>query len=132
MSTAPVPLPRWFTLMRSIVVGGYILVGIGCLASGFVTMAIGAVVYRDFSSYSLYGNPWEPSSFPWYVIWPMRLMSIVALQVVVAVGFVILFVSLAALWPARLGTPLTKRMTIGSIATLIELGAAAWFGRWFG
>jgi hypothetical protein len=118
--------------MQSIVVRGYILVGVGCIASGFVLMAVGAVVYRDFSSYRLYGNPWDPSHFPWYVIWPMRMMSIVALQVAVAVGFSVLFVGLAAVWPVRLGSPLTKRIAIGAIAILIELAAAAWFGRWFG
>jgi hypothetical protein len=95
-------------------------------------MTIGAVVYRDFDSYSLAGNPWDPSSFSWYVIWPMRLISIVGDQVVAAIGFFALFFIIAMVWPARIGTPVIKRITIGSVAVLIEFAVAAWFGRWFG
>jgi hypothetical protein len=125
-------VPRWFGVAQRAFLILYGLVAAGCMAAAFLLMAIGAVVYRDFSSYRLYGSPWEPSSFPWYTIWSMRMMSIVALQFAVALSFGFLFIVIAAVWPARLGSPLTKRLMIGALAILIQFAAAAWFGRWFG
>jgi hypothetical protein len=132
VSEETVPLPRWFRVGRRTFLLLYGLAALGCLAAGFLLIAIGDVVYRDFSSYRLYGSPWEPSSFPWYTIWSMRMMSIVALQFVLAVSFALLFVVIAAVWPVRLGSPLAKRLMIGALAILIQMAAAAWFGRWFG
>lgn len=128
----PVPLPAWYRICCRVFVGLYLAVAGACVVGVFLLMAIGAIVYRDFSSYSLAGNPWDESSFPWYVIWPMRLITIVGIQVAVAVGFGFLFFVLTLAWPARVGSPLVKRIAIGSVAALIELAAAAWFGRWFG
>ena len=132
MSQEPDPLPRWFTIVERAFLVMYGLVALGCMAAGFLLIAVGDVVYRDFSNYRLYGNPSEASSFPWYTIWSMRMMSIVALQFGVAVSFVFLFLAIAAVWPMRVGSPLTKRLMIGALAVLIQLAAAAWFGRWFG
>jgi len=129
---SPEAPPRWFQFVRRAIVSAYVAIALGSLAAGFLLMAVSAVVYRDFSDYQLYGNPWEPSSFPWYIIWNIRLLSITGAMAAGGFAFVVLFQGAAFLLPARLGPVYVRQILAALIALAIEFAALAWFMRWFG
>ncbi len=136
MENAPQPLPSWFVVARRVFIAVYIGVAVLIVASVFIMGAIGLLVYRDFTSYSLAGNPWEPSSFPWYVIDGMRLMTIVAGMGIAALGFFVFYSCIAfvsfRIIPFRGGLSVWRRLVVAVIAIAAELALAAWLGRWFG
>jgi hypothetical protein len=125
-------LPRWFIWLRWTLVGTYAGAILMCVAGALVLTMIGAVVYRDFTGYQLYGNPWDPSDFPWYIIWSMRLMSLCAILFIAGLGFLAVFAVLLVVWPLRFASPLLRQIGAGLGAVLALLACAAWFGRWFG
>jgi hypothetical protein len=136
MENVPPPLPSWFVVARRIFIATYIGVAVLIVASVFIMGAIGLLVYRDFTSYSLAGNPWEPSSFPWYVIDGMRLMTIVGGMGIAALGFFVFyscitFVSFRII-PPRSGLSVGRRLVVAMVSVAAELALAAWLGRWFG
>ncbi|MEW6438404.1 MAG: hypothetical protein AB1508_14685 [Pseudomonadota bacterium] len=125
-------LPRWFVWLRWTLAGTYVGAIVMCVAGALVLTLIGAVVYRDFTDYQLYGNPWDPSDFPWYIIWSMRLTSLCGILIIAGLGFLAIFAVLVVAWPLRSGSPLIRQIGAASGAILALLVCAAWFGRWFG
>ena len=134
MENPSLSLPSWFVVGRRIVIVAYASVCALCVAGIFVLMAVSALVYRDFSNYSLAGNPWESSSFPWYVIDSMRLMSMVAILAGAAVGFYVLYGGVALvslkLIPDTNGLSAWRRLLVAIVAITAELALVAWLGRW--
>ncbi|MFL9871380.1 hypothetical protein [Paraburkholderia megapolitana] len=128
------PLPSWFVAGRKIVIVAYAIVCALCVASIFILMIVGALVYRDFSNYSLAGNPWESSSFPWYVIDSMRLMTVVAALAGAAVAFYALYGGIALvslkIVPDANGLSAWRRLLVAIVAIVVGLALVAWLSRW--
>lgn len=123
------PLPRWFSLMRSVILRLYLGVIALCVAGMFLIGFGGMIVGRDFGSYTLAGNPWEPSSFPFYIIWPMRLMSIVGVMIAGGAGFVIIGGAILAASGGASSAGPGRRLAASLGALAIEVLIAAWLLR---
>jgi hypothetical protein len=136
MRTVPITLPTWFTIVQRLVIKAVVAIAGASIAGLFALLLVQAVVYRDFRSYALAGNPWDPSSFPWYVIDSMRLLTIVAGVMIGSIIFVPVYACIvfATRRLARAdGSWEAMRRVLSAIGTLaFMLAAAAWFGRWFG
>ena len=110
--------PRWFAVARRAVFTGYAAVVIGCLAGALALPLLGGVGYGDWSSYRLYGNPWDSSRLPWYIVYSFRLVSTALILLVSGVIFTPLYIG-AQLLLARL----VASRTANTIA-LIRMGSA--------
>jgi|GEM_PF-4839966 hypothetical protein len=136
MKTVSITLPTWFIIAQRFLINAAVAVAGASIVGVFALMLVETVVYRDFRNYTLYGNPWDHSSFPWYEIDSMRLLTIFAGVMIGSVIFIPVYACIVfatrrlaranASWEAM-------RRVLSAIATLaLMLGGAAWFGRWFG
>jgi hypothetical protein len=104
-----------------------------CVSGIFIIGLGGMIVYRDMSSYTLAGNPWEPSHVPGYVIWPMRLMSIVGAMAICGIGFAVTdTVMLTVIRRFGSSVGVGHRLAGALITLLLELALAAWMMHWIG
>lgn len=132
--TDPSPKPpAWYRLSRRIFLGIYGSIIVGCLAGGLLLDLVGVVVYRDFRSYTLSGNPFDPSSFPWYEIDSMRLMACVGIAIGCGIGFAVCYVIsllvVGQIFRRGLFSGPFGRVLAAVLAILLEILVIAWFTR---
>ncbi len=124
-------LPGWFVRARTVILAVYFGVMALCVAGIFIIGSGGMIVHRDMSNYTLAGNPWEPSDFPGYVIWPMRLMSIVGVMAVAGMGFAVADgIVLRMIGKSSASAGVGRRLAGALITLLLELALTAWMMRW--
>lgn len=129
-SNAP-KLPGWFVQARSLTLTVYFGAIVLCVSGIFIIGFVGMIGYRDWSNYTLAGNPWKPSHFPEYVIWPMRLMSVVGVMALVGIGFAVGdALILRMIRSSSASACLGRRLLAALITLLLELVLAAWLMRW--
>ena len=107
-----------------------------CVGGIFLLLAIGALAGGPTGSYSMAGNPWQHSGFPWYVQGCFMLGDLLIKLIFLPVGFAAAFLPCFALQQWLVPDPEDKRpwLILFSIAAgvLIEFAVACRLFGWFG